>query len=74
MVRSAGNRRDAASHNQLGAVGVVVLSAVTQLAIAVVAHDPEAAIALDKQTMVLPGGNLGHGLRAAGDRLQQHRQ
>ena len=50
---SGGNRRDIAGHNLLGKVGIVV-SAVAQLAIAVVAHGPQAAVALEKQAVVYP--------------------
>ena len=68
MVASCGNRRDVAGHNLLGLVGSigVVESAVAQLAIEVVAHGPQAAVALEKQAVPATCGNrrdvAGHNL------------
>ena len=73
---SGGNRCDAAGHNLLGKIGVVVAAisgAVAQLAIVVVAHGPQTAVALEKQAVAVSCSNLGHGLRSAGDRLQHRR-
>ena len=73
---SGGNRCDAAGHNLLGKVGVIVAAisgAVAQLAIVVVAHGPQTAVALEKQAVAVSCSNLGHGLRSAGDRLQHRR-
>jgi hypothetical protein len=50
-------------------------SAIAQLAIAIQAHGPQATVALEKQAVTVSRGNLGHGLRAGGERLQhQHTQ
>jgi len=46
-------------------------SAVAQLALGIVAHPPEAAIALYEHAEILPGSNFGHGLCPAGECGQQ---
>ena len=47
--------------------------AIAHRAIILVAHGPQTAVALEQQAVQISCGNLGHGLRAAGGRLQQHR-
>jgi len=53
---STGNRRDTAGHNHLRQIGVVV-RAIPQLAIIVVAHGPEASVMLKKKTVATSGGD-----------------
>src|SRR2546426_439825 len=50
------SRSYAGGHNLLGAVGGVV-SAISQLAIVVPAHGPQAAVALEKQAVITSCGN-----------------
>src|SRR5205823_3235866 len=68
VVLSAGNRRDIAGHDLLwdmaGSGGSV--GAVTQLAKAIGAHGPKAAIGFNKKAVVAPTGNRRH---PAGDDL-----
>src|SRR5208282_247608 len=70
VVIPCGNRRDIGGHNLLGQVGGVerwkTVSTVAQLAIIVVAHGPQTAVALEKQAVEASSGNLGHGLREGG--------
>jgi len=65
VVSSCSNRRDVAGHNLLGKVGGGV-SAVAQLAIIVVAHGTQTAVALEKQAVVSSCSNrrdvAGHNL------------
>src|ERR1035437_2099162 len=56
MEKSSGNRRDAAGHNLLGLVGLII-SAVAQPASTTVAHGPQTAITLDKQAVIPSCGN-----------------
>ena len=72
VMDARGNRRDVGAQNLLRPVGRVE-RAIAQLAVVVQAHHPQAAAALEKKALAAAGGNLGHGLRAAGGRLQQHR-
>jgi hypothetical protein len=76
VITSRGNGRDIRGHNLFGRVGLVVAAiggAVAQLAIAVVAHGPQAAAALEKEAVVAASGDLGHGLRSGDGRLQHRR-
>jgi hypothetical protein len=65
---SCGNRNDVAGHNLLWDADIVGF-AVTQFALKIHTHAPQAAVTFEKQAVFLSDSNLGNRLRAAGGRL-----